>query len=88
MSHKVIAIVNEGNFEPEPISKIRLQTAIIVRDTLNPSAGFRTDSNVYVNGTETPNQLNTLILAQIKTDLLALGVHSLADQDILVTKFV
>jgi hypothetical protein len=88
MSHKVIALINDGQFEPDN-QKIRLQTAVIVRDAaVNPATGFRIDTNVYVNGTETPNQLNAIIVDQIKADLLALGVTGLSDQDILVNKFV
>lgn len=87
MSHKVIALINDGQFEPDN-QKIRLQTAVIVRDTDNPTTGFRIDTNIYVNGTETANQLNNAIVAQIKTDLLALGIHGINDNDILVNKFV
>jgi hypothetical protein len=88
MSHKVIALINDGQFEPDN-QKIRLQTAVIVRDAgVSPATVFRIDSNVYANGTETPNQLNTLIVNQIKADLLAMGIHAITDQDILVNKFV
>jgi hypothetical protein len=90
MSHKIIAIVADCQFDPDvTVQKIRLQTSVTVRDTSNPANGWTFSSNIFVTGSENATQLNTSIVNQIKADMLNIyGVSHITDQDILVNKFV
>ncbi len=84
---KVVAIVTDGQFDQET-NKIRVQTAVMIKPGVGETfIGQRIDSNVFIEGTETNLQLNTLINDKIRADVLeAVGV-SPTNADIKVTKF-
>jgi hypothetical protein len=90
MSHKLVAIIADCQYDPDPtVQKIRLQTSVTARDSVTPSNGWTFSSNVFITGTENATQLNTAIVNQIKSDMANIyAVSHVTDQDILVNKFV
>ena len=83
---KAIAII--VNVTEGPTSaNLKLTTAVAVRPVAAETfAPLTFESNVLVTGTENAQQLNTVILTQVKADALTRGV-TLLDADVTTTKF-
>lgn len=79
---KAMAIIADQQPEGD---KIRLQVAVVVVVSGNQDAGIRFDSNVIIDlgagSTPNPQQLNSLVLAQVRADALARGI-SISDSEV------
>lgn len=85
---KAVAVIADNRYNYDT-GLIDLVIAVIVRDVptnIIAAGGIRMDTNVSINGTENPTQINNAIRDKVKTDAALFGI-TLADADISSTKF-